>query len=356
MSSPVDPNTHALVLFSNESYKQLQAERLLNYIFQRSLRTQFNDTYFLRAFPYRVLILTGRYPSPIFDDYCYTPFRGTMHELVRIIEPTVHSTIASFDYNGAQPILKLVESLERGMHFEQIDITADDENPASTCVGMSNALIESLKKTHGIESMFAAQKKEKTKAFCHAAVIIQCRDGYVLLDPSSRPESRIFSVPFLKTRIFGTKTLEADSANSLCPLFETGPEGEFEYYLKVFNADDIILKHFMMDEAFSPKQNSSFPIAVYNPDGSASKSIFISMLEKTITLKNMTHPKGHVNRTMVLYFHDLLNMKLYEKLKFFYDDGHPTFHLPFDELYQQINELIVKTEPLKSFIETVHVL
>ena len=123
-------------------------------------------------------------------------------------------------------------------------------------MGSSHALLKTLKAQHGVEGMFAPQRIQGKHAFAHAAVIIECQDGYVLLDPRDAPNLRIFSIPFEQKINQENFSITASKPGSTIPIVVTysTPSGEetFEYCTNLANGDDLVMKHFMMEAPFLP--------------------------------------------------------------------------------------------------------
>ena len=153
------------------------------------------------------------------------------------VRETVNNTLDHIDYNGLPSFNKTAKQISEGKSFIETKIDSSNEELGSTCVGMSHALLKELKSKHNIEGMFAVERRLGKEAFSHAAVIVQCNDGYVLLDTRSNPNHRIFSVPFGEsiTSECKTKTFTASHFGSATPLretvrdFETNEEFEFEF-------------------------------------------------------------------------------------------------------------------------------
>ena len=209
---------------------------------------------------------------------------------------------------------------------------------------MSHALLKQLVDQHGIEGMYAVERKRGKDAFEHAAVIVECTDGYLLLDPRSHPDQRIFPIPFGEPVTIHGRTFTAAKPGSQTPLFKTAPEGEFEYCTNIVNGDDLVAKHFMMESPFIPPKNPAFPISAYYLNGSkagrSSRTIWVSPLQAKFTFKNDTITSGP-ERTAITLFEDVLKEDFRDQLKRYYVAGElPTFHIDVKSLHEQLVQFV----------------
>lgn len=250
-----------------------------------------------------------------------------------------------------------MDQLADGKSFRETRIDSRNEEPGTTCVGMSHALLKTLRDRHGIEGMFAAQRQQGAQVFCHAAVIVECHDGYVLLDARDSPDHRIFSIPFEQIIRQDNISLSASGSGSTIPVSVTYTNGDaeetFEYCTDIANGDDLVMKHFMMEAPFVPQDKPAFPISVYYPNGGASKCIWVSLLQSKLTLKNMTLPEGEKGRTDEISFQEIREGHLHSRLKRLYDSGMPTFHTPFDMLHAQLVKLVENADVIKQIFQDV---
>jgi len=307
----------------------------------------------------RDLVLAGDLPTSQFRYDFPKPYQGTRTELLSLISETVHTTLDHLDYNGLPTYIKLFEQLAMGRDFLETRMDSRNEEPGTACVGMTHALLKELKAKHGIEGMFAAQRLQGHRSFCHAVAIVQCTDGYVLLDPRSDPNIRIFSIPFNEEIQQGSISLTASKPGSTTPLriTYTTPEGDeetYEYCTHIENADDLVMKHFMMDAPFAPPKAPAFPVSAYFPDGGASKCIWVSPLKSKLTLKNMTLPKEHPERTVEVSFREVQEGLLRSRLERLYDSGLPTFHIPLELLHEQLVKFVANAATLDKIFHELH--
>lgn len=327
-------------------------EKMQNLFMERSFKTQMADCR-LSTITVRALILAGAMPSPQIGLGLPKRFPGTMADLLDgahegnhcTVRETVKRTINAISYNGLQPFNKTAEQIinGRGLLETRID-SRDEEETGSTCIGMSHAILKQLSDQHGIEGMYAAQRK-KGKAFEHAAVIVECTDGYVLFDPRSHPDHRIFPIPFDGPVTIHGKTFTAANRGSQIPISHSDHDGEFEYCTNIANADDLVAKHFIMEAPFNPPENPAFPISAYYLEGEkagrGSRTLWVSPLQAKITCKNDTVESGP-ERTIVISFKDVLNDGFRAQLESFYVAGKPpTFNIDVELLHEQLVEFVI---------------
>ena len=356
MTSFPDPvKSTALVVYTPPQPLHVQAraymEKMQNLFMERSFKTQMADCR-LSAVTVRALILAGAMLSPQIGPGLPVRFPGTMADFldgVREDEPctvkeTVNRTINDISYNGLQPFNKTAKQISDGRSFPETRIDSrNEEETGSTCIGMSHALLKQLSDQHGIEGMYTVQRK-KGEAFEHAAVIVECTDGYVLLDPRSHPDYRIFPIPFDKPVTFHGKTFTAASSGSQIPISQTDRDGEFEYCTNIANGDDLVTKHFIMEAPFNPPENPAFPISAYYPDGDktgrGSRTIWVSPLQAKFTFKNDT-VEGGAEKTIIISFKDVLEDGFRAQLERFYVAGKPpTFNIDVESLHAQLVQFV----------------
>jgi hypothetical protein len=261
------------------------------------------------------------------------------------------------DYNGLPPFIKMLHQLRDGSSFLETEMDARGEEPGTTCVGMSHALLKQLKDKHGIEGSIGVLRNPTHPSFCHAAVIVECRDGYVLLDPNSNPSQRIFPVSFEQTTKFGSLSFSGGAPGSLTPIAMTltndKGEGEtFQYCTNIANGDDLVMKHFMMEAPFEGA-SPAFPVSSYYPNGKGCKTVWVSPLQSKITLKNMTLPNTDPGRTVEISFQEIQEGLLRSRLESLYNAGQPTFHIPLEELHEQLTRFVSNAELINQIFRDV---
>lgn len=305
-----------------------------------------------RAPTVRSLVLAGAVPSPQIGPGLPARFPGTMEDLldgVRENEPctvreTIRTTINDISYNGLQPFNKTAKQISDGIGFLETRIDSrNEEETGSICIGMSHGLLKQLADQHGIEGMYAVQRKQGKDAFEHSAVIIECTDGYLLLDPRSHPDGRIFPIPFGPSVTIHGKTFTANKPGSQTPIFQTDPEEEFEYCTNIANGDDLVTKHFIMECPFVPPKDPAFPISAYYLDGPkagrGSRTIWVSPLQAKFTFKNDTAEGSE--RTAIISFKDVLKDGFRSQLERFYVAGKPpTFNIDVGSLHAQLVQFV----------------
>lgn len=306
----------------------------------RSLNLQWTDSRLLPSPLSRECILAGASPRPLLGLGLPAPYSGTRELLMRTASATVHATLNGLDYNGLQPFLKTIEQMQNGRSVLETTMDARGEEPGTTCIGMSHAVLKELRAVHGIEGCLAAHRQVGQFSFVHAAVIVECKDGYVLIDPNSNPNERLFSIPFHASLTIGALSFAAAGPGSITPVSVTytcpGTEDRtFEYCTNIGNSDELVAKHFMMEAPFAG-DNPAFPVSAYHPDGRGSKTVWVSPVASKLTLKNTTLAKGDPGRTDEISFDEVRQGELHPRLKRLYDNGQPSFHIPLDTLHQQL--------------------
>ena len=405
MTSFPDPvKSTALVVYTPPQHPLVQAraymEKMQNLFMERSFKTQMadarlspvyvwsyadsstgSDEEFFRAASgdflqkteqgprpptVRSLILAGALPSPQIGPGLPERFPGTMEDLLDgvreneryTVRETVHTTINNISFNSLQPFNKTAQQIADGRRFIETRIDSrNEEETGSTCIGMSHALLKQLSR-HGIEGMYAVQRKQGKDAFEHATVIVECTDGYLLLDPRSHPDHRIFPIPFGPSVTIHGKTFTANKAGSQTPIFQTDPEEEFEYCTNIVNGDDLVTKHFIMEAPFNPPKNPAFPISAYYLEGAkagrSSRSIWVSPRQAKFTFKNDT-VEGGPERTAIISFKDVLKGDFRAQLERFYVAGKPpTFNIDVESLHEQLVKFVTNTDIINGIFREIY--
>jgi hypothetical protein len=328
----------------------------------------------LRSPTVRSLVLAGALPSPERNPTLPAPYPHTMGQLLYEMRPgepcpvskTIHTTLNQISYNGMQPFNKTAEQLAEGIDFLNTKIDSrNEEETGSTCIGLSHTLIQQLHDKHGIEAMFAVQRKQGQNAFEHAVVIIECSDGYVLLDPRSNFNNRIYPVRFGQSVMMCGQTFTAAGPGSPTPIFQSKPifqsndDEEYEYCTNVTNGDDLVTKHFIMESPFDPPQDPAFPVSAYylkGPKaGRGSRTIFVSPLKAKFTFKNDTLAPEDPERTTVISFQDALQSDFHARLTRFYVAGAPpTFNIKLDSLHEDLVQFVHNAEIINAIFQEIH--
>ena len=118
---------------------------------------------------------------------------GTSEEVVQKIESRVRQFISTTDYNSFHTLIGFIEFYEKLREkdpkitplkaYQQYD--PDDHlvrEHGDSCVGQTAAILEILKKEHGIEGHAVIEREGPMGMPKHAAAVIPCRDGIILLE------------------------------------------------------------------------------------------------------------------------------------------------------------------------------
>lgn len=323
----------------------------------------------LRSPTVKSLVLAGALPFAERSPSLLAPYPKTMGELLDEVHPgdactvskTIHTTLNQISYNGLQPFNKTAAQMAEGIDFLNTKIDSrNEEATGSTCIGLSHTLIQQLQNNHGIQAMFAVQRKQGQNAFEHAVVIIECSDGYVLLDPRSNPNDRIFPILFGQSVTMSGQTFTAAGPGCPTPIFQSNDDEEYEYCTNVTNGDDLVTKHFIMEGPFNPPQDPAFPVSAYylkGPKaGRGSRTIWVSLLKAKFTLKNDTivDPKDP-ERTTTVSFQDALQSDFHTQLARFYVAGSPpTFNITVDSLHEDLVQFVHNAEIINDIFQEIH--
>jgi hypothetical protein len=357
-SSSNSATSTALVKYNPRQYpwqrERLQRKTMHDLFMKRAFEGLISETRQLYPITIRDRVLAGAFPQPEIKDSISLPFNGTCEALLNEITDTVHTTLNNIDYNGLPPYLKVVNQLEKGKSFREVKIDSKNEEPGTTCVGMSHALLKQLKEKHGIEGAFAVERERGgMHPFEHAAVIIECTDGFVLLDTRSNPANRIFAIPFESTKEYNGLTITAAKPGSTTPLNVTNhavkhhPEVHFEYCTHIANGDDLVLKHYVMDAA------SFVPISMYNPDGSARK--FIKVVPNSSEIIFIDRPLSGEERRQTMSFESIRKGELRPQLEAFMKpeprNAFHGFHQTIETIYQHLTQVASQAERIKQIFQ-----
>lgn len=321
---------------------------------KKSLELQKKEASSLKSIPLRVLFSSGAYPRPQFKSVQVPQIPLSRNEFEKIISKSVHLVMDCMDYNGIQPFVKLIEHVSRASPLSELYLDAEGEFPSTTCVGMTEAILKTIQSHFEHQGLLVAQKKLGQEGFQHACALFYCLDGFILIDPVSDPKKRIFSLPYNDTCDLGDRQFICRYQMDLIPLEEHSKNGIFEYCAHIVNAEDLILKHYMAEEPFLNASNPAFPISTYNQDGSASKCIWISIINDTLTLKNLTYAKSDKRRTSEIDIEDVEDDELIHELRQLYDAGQPTFKTPFPQLCKKLKTFVDNIDLVKEVFASVH--
>jgi len=279
-------------------------------------------------------------------------YPGTCLELIAKIKSTVDRTIDTMDYDGLKPYVRLIRQLNEGKGLSELDLASEEPERAAICTGMSFFILRNLYHDHHILGMFAG-----TRDLGHAAVIIECQDGYVLIDNRSNPNNRLFWAPFNTTvecsfpevdkdssLIRPTFLLTAGPPNSPIPLTQTyGDNTPTEFCTDNPNIEDLITKHYIQFGI-----SEFIPVAVYQEDGRPLKDIKVSPSRNQVILKDQI-----TGYKKIFSFEEIQKSDLsVEELKVFM--GKRVFHSKRRTVHEEIVLVVSEIEKIKKvFAERV---
>jgi len=353
----------ALVPYISKESLASQAKKRVTDLFMKSFKAQVADCRFLQPMTVRDRILTGTYSQLENGPGLPRPFSGTRTELLQKIEGTVHATVNGLDYDGSRPYLKILDQLKKGKNFGEVRIDSRNEKYGSTCVGSSHAILKNLKEQHDVDGVLAVQRKRSTQsrahAFEHGAAIIECSDGFVLLDARSDPNRRIFSIPFGATQQYADFSITASRKGSTTPLILECPTADYEYCTNVGNGDDLVMKYFVMAAPFD-HGHEYFPIATYNQDGSDRKFIGVNLKESLIFLKDRKAATKAENITFKSIrenpnqFRKKLSAFMEPRESLDLNESFAGFHIPVEVAHRQLYQLASQEARIQRLFTEAH--
>lgn len=235
-----------------------------------------------------------------------------------------------------------MDQLQEGKRIERCRVNSEDEEPASTCVGMGFILLKKIKEKHGIVPLLAVQRFDEAHHFEHAALVIECQDGYVLIDARSNPHDRLFAIRFGQTHTEERYSITATQEPSLSPLTvrEKGAEShKLTYSLFVKNGDDIVMKEYLRTHI-----SDFLPVVVYNQDGSWVKCIKVFVQNREIRLM-----AGDKSFNHSIPFEDLKKADFLPRLQEFMGEEYlgKKFNSSPEEVHQQLLQLVTQEKKIK---------
>ncbi len=270
-------------------------------------------------------------------------YPGTGVELISRIEETVHRTIDTMDYDGLKPYLKLLDELDAGKDLSEASLSLEKDERGTICTGVTLAILKNLYREHEITGMVAGGED-----LGHAAAIIECQDGYVLIDNRSIKDNRLFFAPFNTTIEYSfidiandpptvTFKLTAGPPGSPTPLTQTYGTEPHIFLTDLPNIGDLISKAYIQHTI-----TSYIPIVVYREDGRALKDIKVSPSRNTVTLKD--HITG-IKKEFT--FKQIMDGELsIDELKAFM--GKRVFHSKRRTVYEEIIRVVSQIERIRS--------
>lgn len=238
--------------------------------------------------------------------------------LIKTISDTVDRTINHVDYSGLVDYFKFLQAIEKREFSSDWKLDFNKDGTGTACVGMSHAIVDSLKKEHGIEGTLVFQRIDSRHAFDHAAVMVKCSDGVVLIDPSSDPSNRLFSIPFEEMTKFKNFFAQAVGDESGVVLRGKYHERKVERsdpyekdesfeYCQAGDGGHSVMMYYMSSHVFSK------PVAIvtYDPQtGKPIKAIKVFFDRQIIILKDFEkNVDGSKKREIVIPFKKLMEQK-----------------------------------------------
>lgn len=326
-------------------------------IIRESFSSQLSDSKFLRPFPFHAYVLAGEFPEPQNGKGLPKPFAGTREDLLKTIKDTFYSISNSMDFNGLESFLSIGRYLGRGKTFREIILAPEKDKSSNGCIGRSHALLKVIKEKHDIDGTIAF-RRTSTKSFDHAAVIIECNDGYVLLDSSEPLFPIVISIPFNAKQCYTCENISysvtSSGPGSKIPLkysqvsiLSPAKSSEFEFCTDIANGEDLVSKNYF-SKISSPSR--FIPILFwrlnpkeqfFNPHKTAAKVMMIFLNNQpSLILRNMKPKKGE-KETQAIVFKNMEAKSLFDKLKSFMKPKKYNF-----KISSQHQETFFKTLPL----------
>jgi hypothetical protein len=274
---------------------------------------------------------------------------------MRLVNDTVHATLAQFDFNSLRPFLNLLRQINIGTSFRDASLKLFGEEQGTTCFGVSRALLKSLKQEHGVEGSLAVNRDCLMHTFHHSAVVVECSDGFVFIESTYAPV--LSSYPFGQVRPFGERYfMRASQPGSTIPLTLVLPSIErehrmlpastLEFCTNIANPEDLALKRYVIGCLWDPAQ--CIKIGRFDEDRRLRKFVSISLLQSKGILDTLDASGEH--RTKDVSFHSILTGDgLREMMDFIgprYCLSTPGLNTPLNILRQQVVEVVSQAERL----------
>jgi hypothetical protein len=332
------------------------------FFMEKSFQIQRAESRLFHSITIQAHMAAGNFPRPEIGTSLPTPFQGTGAELITLIKETVITTMRNLDYNGLRSFLKILDQLKGGKTLREVKIDSQNEEQGAACTGISHAFLKNIKENHNIDGSLSFVRIRNGHKFVgnewgiyHAAVIVECNDGFVILDPDELREYQTFHfMPFGKTLTYpGGVSVTAAMPGSFTPIRVNGNDpkwGKFEetYFTHIANGEDLVVKHACM-KLLADK----IPIVAYDRgDGHKRKAILIYPTQSKIVLKDFEEAqKG--NREKEIAFTSIRKEGLLSRLQAFMSPKCPLlpdFNTPAATLHQHILTFVSHEETTKQLM------
>jgi hypothetical protein len=273
-------------------------------------------------------------------------YPGSCTEFMARVAETVHTTIDTMDYDGLKPYIKMLDELDSGKSLFEMRLSSEKDERGSICTGISLAIIRNIFHEHHVRCMLAA-----TDDLGHAVLIMECQNGYVLIDNRSNRAARLFAAPFNREvkcsfpeigiggdPILITFSLKAGPPGSSIPLIQTFGDGPlYQLCTNIADVEDLIAKCYIQHGI-----SEFIPIAVYREDGRPRKAIKVSPSRNEVKLKD--HLTGY--RKTFTFEQILAGDLSVEELKAFM--GKAVFHSKRRTIHEEIIRVVSQIERIKA--------
>lgn len=338
---------------------------------ERSLSFQIVESRLFHPVPIRTRFLAGDLTFPEIGTGLPEPFKGNRQALIEMIEETINETANSTDFNTLWPFLEMLRQMDNKRTFREMKIDSSNQEGVGTCFGKTFALLKNLKVKHNVEGSLAGLRTpSKPDLFHHAVVVIECLNGYVLLDLSQNDLPSFVSISFESTLEFEYERacfyIISSKPGSLIPLTikrtKSPPEYTAQYCTNVVNAEDLAAKKFVMRANMLPITFWNRKVDFVNQDRSVGfacpnkallKSILVCLDTSKIIFKDKTVTEK--SESEEFSFTAVLEKGFLPRLKAFMEPNYccivPGFRTTAKTIHQQIIALINQKERIKQLWE-----
>ena len=303
-----------------------------------SFQTQLSDFKHLHRYG-REVVLTGKWPIARKGAKLPKNPGVSIKDITVFFENLVTEAIGQSDFNGLNGFVKLLQELQSGKSFTEIDYTSVSGSYDTNCCNTANKVLEVLKRK-GISGSLALVRRQGAIYSLHVAAIVQCNDGYCCIDVREYPSLICLALPYGSTLHTQSFSCTAGVDDAEVPFFLTyrdqrnGTQTE-EYIIGIQNIEEIVARTFVFAIHYN-NPTYSIPIVAFSPVGRRSvKTIGVSLLKSNIVLRNIVS-----GSTELITFKEARNTLLYNHLKKFNSAEPSCFCTPLDDLIKQIMTII----------------